>query len=82
MRLTPLGTCAVNQIVPLYLWGRGPKGLGLGQGSPPPAFLPREEPPRLLRLSGSGQSCPLQQALSGQPDAEGSLLAQVVRVRL
>lgn len=51
VRLTPLRTCSVNQIVPLYLWGRGPKRLGLGQGSPPPAFPPWKEPPGLLRVS-------------------------------
>ena len=47
VRLTLLRTCSVNQIIPLYLWERGPKRLGLGQGSPLPAFSP--EPVRAVR---------------------------------
>lgn len=57
---TLLRTCSVRQITHLYLWERGPKRLGLGQGSPLAAFPP--EPVRAAAVS-------LQQALSGQPAA-------------
>ena len=53
VRLTLLRTCSVRQIIPLYLWERGPKRLGLGQGSPLGAFPP--EPVRAARCPPAGR---------------------------